>query len=83
MSMHPGDGEVYGSDLVPLTGEVIAGQVDELGRAERKAFDEYRRMGFGPAEALRLARAGETSWVRVERALLGGCSLEQALEIWT
>lgn len=79
--MHPGEEEVF-APLVPLTDAMVHDQVAGLDHAAQKAFVHLLRFGFSQVQALRLARAG-APWARVERALLAGCTFEQALEIWT
>lgn len=79
--MHPGEEEVY-APLVQLTDAMVHEEVAEFDHARQTTFAHLLKFGFNQTQALRLARAG-APWARIERALLAGCTFEQALEIWT
>lgn len=69
-------------ELAPRRSRITLAELETLGHRDQRAAQWFWEMGFEPEHALLLTIAGAPP-ARVERALMDGCSLELAYEIWT
>lgn len=75
--MHPGDGEVYGTDLAPYESDE-----ETLSPVNRWRYRVFTDAGFSEIDAHRLAISSADVHKTIG-ALENGCSLELAVQIFT